>query len=130
MAPPLQHPQSTAVDLVGAVMGVRGRRRQVVVHAGLGLPGVRAHGIEYVASRAQVAAAALAQLRGQGAAAALALSSVSLACGDATVDLGASIDFSHVYIYDKVPDLRCSPFVPSRRLQQLVVLPPRWQRSL
>lgn len=73
------------------------------MHAGVGLPGVRAHGIEYVASRAQVAAAALAQLRGQSAAAALALSGVSLVCGDATVDLGSSIAFSHVYIYDKVP---------------------------
>ena len=87
------------------------------MHAGVGLPGVRAHGIEYVASRAQVAAAALAQLRGQGAAAALALSGVSLACGDATVDLGASIAFSHVYIYDKVPGpldsaSRCTHTVP------------------
>lgn len=120
MSPPLQHPHhphhNTAVNLVGCGCGRTGGL-QVVVHAGVGLPGVRAHGIEYVASRAQVAAAALAQLRGQGAAAALALSGVSLACGDATVDLGASIAFSHVYIYDKVPGpldsaSRCTHTVP------------------
>jgi hypothetical protein len=34
--------------------------------------------------------------------AAAGLRNVSLCCGDATVDLGRTIDFSHVYIYDKV----------------------------
>lgn len=87
---------------------------QVVFHAALSGLFARVHGIEYVPSRAALAAQLLAQLlapppkvvaRLGGAAAAASVAAalgkagVRLACGDATK---GRLHYSHIYMYDKV----------------------------
>lgn len=85
---------------------------QVVFHAALSGLFQSVHGVEYVASRAALAAQVLGQLQapsqkmitrlgGPSSAAAVArcMATVSLACGDATLE---RLHYSHVYMYDKV----------------------------
>jgi len=87
--------QSSYVD-IGSGYG------KVVFHAALAVGMTKAHGVEYVQSRHDVAAQLLTEYQQSTSGDNLLarLERVSFACQDATAD--SHIKFSHVYMYDKV----------------------------
>jgi len=77
---------------------------KVVFHAALAVGTARAYGVEYVQSRHDIAAQVLAEYTGGGGdlgeEARERIGRLGFACQDATAN--SWIDFSHVYMYDKV----------------------------